>query len=142
MLCFNGDIEVVMTALDNGADINEADDGGDTGLMDALGQGHNNVVQVLLNHPQIDVNKIGDFTGWSALHWAVMVDNHEGLEALLAHQHLTRTTINHRDSDGWSPIMHAVANNAVNCFNLLVENPRVDLDTRDDFKRDPQEVLR
>ena len=127
------------------ADINEADYGGDTGLMYASHHHHNNVVQVLLNHPQIDVNRISDTFGWSALHCAVThnvrVDNHEGLEALLAHQHLTRTTINHRDSDGWSPIMQAVNNNAVNCFNLLVENPRVDLDTRDDFKRGPQEVL-
>ena len=125
------------------ADINEADYGGDTGLMYASHHHHNNVVQVLLNHTQIDVNKIGDdFRGRTALHWAVRVDNHEGLEALLAHQHLTTTTINHRDNLGQSPIMFAVGYNAVNCFNLLVENPRVDLDTRDDFKRDPQEVLR
>ena len=149
MLCFNGDIDGVMTALDNGADINEASGGlsGGTGLMYALHQGHNNVVQVLLNHPQIDVNKIGDINGWSALHWAVWVDNLEGLEALLAHQHLTTTTINHRgrlagQTLGRSPIMCAVEYNAVNCFNLLVENPRVDLDTRDDFKRGPQDVLR
>ena len=116
---------------------------GRTGLMLALRNSHNNVVQVLLNHPQINVNKISAvFFGRSALCWAVMVDNHEGLEALLAHQHLTTDTINHRNQWGPSPIMEAVARNAVNCFNLLVENPRVDLDTRDNFKRGPQDVLR
>ena len=142
-MCNDGDIEGVMTALDNGADVNEEGAlSGMTGLMLALRNSHNNVVQVLLNHPEIDVNKISDELGWSALHWAVAVDNHEGLEALLAHQHLTTDAINHRDHYGHSPIMEAVAYNAVNCFNLLVADPRMDLDTRDDFKRGPQDVLR
>ena len=243
MMCFHGDIEGVRTALDNGADVNEATfNGGCTALMWALHRHHNDVVQVLLNHPEIDVNivdspggrsalhwavnvvnheglqvllarpeidvnKVDDLgrtplhwavnvanleaveallarpeldvnrddglgksalhwavtvanheaievllahpdidvnkvdgRGKSALHWAVTVDNHIGLEALLAQQHLT--AINQTNFGGRSQIMHAVCYNKVNCFNLLLANPRVDLETREDFTRGPQEVLR
>ena len=107
--------------------------------MCALGNSHNNVVQLLLNQPQIDINKVGHF-GYCALHWAVFRDNHEGMAALLARQDLT--TINQRDQGGKTPIMQAVRFNAVNCFNLLLTDPRVDLDIRDNYKRSPEEVRR
>ena len=90
-LCRDGDIEGVQAEIDNGANVNEEDDSGWTGLMWALGKRHNNVVQLLLNHPQIDVNKV-DIEGACALHFAVFFDNHEVIAALLARQDLT--TIN------------------------------------------------
>ena len=39
-LCYDGDIEGVQAAIDNGADVNE-EDWGATGLVIALHQGHN-----------------------------------------------------------------------------------------------------
>ena len=139
-LCRDGDIEGVQAEIDNGANVNEEDDSGWTGLMWALGKRHNNVVQLLLNHPQIDVNKV-DSGGQCALHYAGFRDNHEGMAALLARQDLT--TINQRDkNNGWTPIMRAVYRNAVNCFKLLLAHPDVDLDTRDDHQRSPEEVRR
>ena len=144
-LCRDGDIEGVQAAIDNGANVNEEDDSGWTGLMWALGKRHNNVVQLLLNHPQIDVNKV-DSGGQCALHYAGFHDNHEGMAVLLARQDLT--TINQRGEFGWrddrgrTPIMQAVWYNAVNCFNLLLAHPEVDLDTRDDYRRSPEEVHR
>ena len=138
-LCRDGDIEGVQAEIDNGANVNEENDSGCTGLMMALGNSHNNVVQLLLNHPQIDVNKV-DRRGACALHYAVEGDNHEGMAALLARQDLT--TINQRDNEGLTPIMKAVQQNAVNCFNLLLAHPEVDLDTRDNYKRSPEEVRR
>ena len=139
-LCLNGDIEGVQAAIDNGADVNEEDDlFGKTGLMWAFYRNHNIVVQLLLNQPQIDVNKV-DQLGRSALHHAVLGANHEEMAALLARQDLT--TINKRGDFGWSPIMYAVYCNALNCFNLLLAHPGVDLDTRDNYKRSPEEVRR
>ena len=133
--CENGDIEGVQAAIDNGTDVNEdnANGLGWTGLMVALHHSHNNVVQLLLNHPQIDVNKV-DQDGECALHCAVFRDNHEGMAALLARQDLT--TINQ------TPIVKAVRCKAVNCFNLLLSHPWVDLDTREDCQRSPEEVRR
>ena len=57
-LCFLGDIEGVQAAIDNGADVNETGVNGATGLMLALNNGHNNVVQLLLHHQPIDINKV------------------------------------------------------------------------------------
>ena len=94
-----------------------------------------------VNHPQIDVNKVTS-SGSCALHYAVTIyDNHEGMAALLARQDLT--TINQKDSNnGWTPIMKAVVYKRVNCFNLLLAHPEVDLDTRDNHQRSPEEVRR
>ena len=137
-LCAIGDIEGVQAAIDNDADVNEDSYWGATGLMCALNNGYNNVVQLLLHHPQINVNKV-DEDGSSALDCAVAYDNHEGLGALLAQHDELTSIINLRDSDGWTPIMFAVVQNSVNSFQLLLTNPHVDLDTRDDYVRNPQE---
>ena len=148
-MCRVGDITGVQAAIDNGDDVNQEDSYGQTGLMLALINSQNSVVQLLLNHPQIDINKapfrkptgaikIGKRS--CALHYAVETDNHEGLKALLDRQDLT--IINQRSYGGWTPIMGAVVSSAVNCFNLLLADPRVDLDTRDDYQRSPEEVHR
>ena len=138
-LCRHGDIEGVQAAIDHGADVNVEDRVGGTGLMVALKNNQNNVVQLLLNHPQIDVNKVNR-NGKGALHYAVVGVNQEGLAALLARQDLT--TINQRDNEGDEPIIFAVEYNAVNCFKLLLAHPKVDLDARDDYQRSPKEVRR
>ena len=176
--CENGDIEGVQAAIDNGANVNSvqctercterctdmfltlgwtctehSNPLGLTGLMWALSNKHNNVVQLLLNHPQIDVNIVNWGYGYCALHYAVNGHNHKGMAALLARQDLT--TINQRSNHGRTPIMGAVVGNsevdnirgylvhsAVNCFNLLLAHPEVDLDTRDNYQRSPEEVRR
>ena len=139
-LCLNGDIEGVQAAIDNGADVNEEDDlFGKTGLMWAFYRNHNNVVQLLLNQPQIDVNKV-DQQGRSVLDWALNLDNHEGLAALLARHDVLATSINQRDRSGYVPIVTAACWNSVKCFHLLLTHPLVDLDTRDGYERTPQEV--
>ena len=138
-LCLNGESENVKTAIDNGVDVNETDMANISGLMWALRRGHNNVVQLLLHHPEIDVNKI-DLDGNSGLHWAVSSDNYEGLEALLHRQDLTG--INQKHSWGQTAIMEAISCNALNCFHVLLNNLLADLDTRDNYRRNAEEVIR
>ena len=99
----------------------------------------NNGLWSLRSHPQIDVNKVSR-SGRCALHYAVFPDNHEGMAALLARQDLT--TINQRNYYGKTPIMEAIDCNSVNCFNLLLAHAELDLDTRDDYRRSPEEVQR
>ena len=143
-LCRGGDIEAIATAIENGADVNEEDPAyGETGLMWALEYNHNNVVQLLINLPRVDVNKVDQGYRLCAAHYAAGVDNHAGMAALLARQDLT--TINHRDDhEGLSPIMEAVSfgDPLFRCFNLLLVDQRVDLDTRDAHQRSPEEVRR
>merc|ERR1719220_2707982 len=63
------------------------------------------------------------------------------MAGLLARQELT--TINQKDNNnGRTPIMKAIEYNAVNCFNLLLAHPEVDLDTRDNHQRSPEDVRR
>ena len=125
-------------AIDNGADVNEEDEDGETKLMLALYYHHTDVVQLLLNHPQIDINKV-DCYERCALHHALLSPpkddpddpdgNHEGMEALLARQDLT--TINQGKSEGRTPIMEAVAYKMVNCFKLLLAHPQIDPNQKD-----------
>ena len=143
-LCCDGGIEEVQAAINNGADVNEEDYSGTTGLMSALANSQNNVVQLLLEQPQIDINKV-DQDGSSALHWALYGDNHEGLAALLARHDILITSINQRDQWGNTPIMESLYqwnHNTVNCFHMLLNNPLVDLDTRDNYERTRHEVRR
>ena len=92
-LCDVGYIEAVQAAIDNGVDVNDANYFGATGLMLALSSCHKDVVQVLLQHPQIDINKV-DHHGRSALHFAVIHDNQEEMAALLARNDVLTTSIN------------------------------------------------
>ena len=111
--------------------------------MLALSSCHNDVVQVLLQHPQIDINKV-DHHGRSALHFAVIHDNQEGLAALLARNDILTTSINQMtNKKGETPIMYTVKGNSVNCFHLLLLiHPLVDLETRDDSERPCHELCR
>ena len=68
-LCKMGELEGVKAALTNGSDVNSKDEYGRTGLIWALQNNNNSVVELLLNTPNIDVNLKsdgGDFPLWSA----------------------------------------------------------------------------
>ena len=140
-LCRAGRLVDVRTALDNGADVNQVDYGGWTGLMKALMHRHNDVAEVLLQHPEVDVNTVDDHV-FSALYVAVQMDNHEMTAVLLAREDLTRASINSRDTlnNVRTPIMLAIVGNKVRCLPLLLACTKVDLDVRDEYQRSPQEV--
>ena len=144
-LCRAGRLVDVRTALDNGADVNQVDYGGWTGLMKALMHRHNDVAEVLLQRPEVDVNAV-DYHGDSALYAAVCFNNHEMTAVLLAREDLTRACINSRATlsqlrtNGRTPIMHAIAENSVPCLPLLLACTKVDLDVRDKYQRSPHEV--
>ena len=82
--CRTGNLEGVRTALENGLDVNTKNprvacaclDRSRTGLIWALLGKHNNVVQLLLNTPGIDVNYL-DCWRMTAMHAAVEGHNHE-----------------------------------------------------------------
>ena len=53
-----------------------------------------------------------------------------------------RTKPNIKDRSGNSPLMLAVKNNFVACVKALLADPRVDLTTRDNYKRKKTQVYR
>ena len=87
-LCRDGNLEGLRAALASGQDINSYDGAGWTGLMRALWQGHNSVVELLLSQPSLDVNASNNY-GITALHWASASNNVTGLRLLLADPRLT-----------------------------------------------------
>ena len=75
MMCYRGEVEGVREALGRGVDVNTRNEGNEwnewnmTGLMMAATEGHEEVVEVLLAQPGLDIN-CKDNDGSTALHWA------------------------------------------------------------------------
>jgi len=137
--CMNGDIEGARNAIESGADINSRCAQDKTGLMYALWNNQNAMVELLMQNDNLDVN-CADSDGATALHHAVDVDNDEGARMLLADPRLQ--DINHKNRRGLTPLMRAVTRSKVNCATVLLSDTRVDLNTRDNYKRSPQELKR
>ena len=127
-LCDRGDLEGVRAALGRGEGVNSVDWRGRTGLMAAVNNKHNSLVQFLLQQPGIDMN-CRDRGGRTALHYSVYGDNPEGLRLLLAHPSMG--SINTRTDNGDTPLMLAVNQGRLSCVVELVGVEGVDLDTRD-----------
>lgn len=130
--CKTGDLEGVKAALENGIDVNIISknrcsiSGNKTGLMWALLRNLNHVVEFLLSTPNIDVN----YKNWefeTAMHFAVIGDNHEGLAMLLARPEVD---VNQKNKFGRSPWMLAVQKFCVDCLNLLLADPRMEPNER------------
>ena len=77
--CENGDLEGVTAALKNGADVNSKRGNDWTGLMRAVYNHHNSVVELLLKTPNIDVN-LKSINGSCALRCAVTGKKQCGIE--------------------------------------------------------------
>ena len=138
--CKNGDVEGARNAIESGVDLNSRSLDGKTALMYALWNNQNAVVEFLLGAGNIDVI-CEDNDGASALHHAVDVDNGEGARLLLSHVVFSEV-VNHKNRRGLTPLMRAVMRNKVNCAKVLLADNRLDLDTRDRYKRSPQELKR
>ena len=54
-LCEFGNLAEVREALASGEDVNSKDENNRTGLMLAVSGGHNNVVELLLDQPDVDL---------------------------------------------------------------------------------------
>jgi len=127
--CMKGDLEEVKDALKRCVNINTKGEKGWTGLMWAVRNSHNSVVELLLKTPNIDVNIVNNY-GHTALHCAVIVNNIEGLKLLHSHPSLTALTLNQKDKNfGATPVMWAVRSGELEQLALLAADPRVDLDT-------------
>jgi len=142
-------------------DVNQKDNKGRCALHLAFTWENIEAVKLLLNAPNIDVN-ILDNNGASAVHLAVYKENvydydwtvhrdaqctgHsiEGLKLLLSHPSLTSLTLNMkgRGHYGYTPVMWAVVWNRLKHVEVLVADPRVDLDTTDNEGKSLEEVAR
>ena len=103
--CMAGKLEEVREALQAGADPNARyGPYNRTCLMIAARENHDEVVALLLAHPNIKVNaKDGD--NRTALHFACIYDSLASLNKLLA---APGVQLNERNNDGYTSIMRAI----------------------------------
>ena len=134
-MCFRGEFAKVREAIGRGADVNDKSFADKTGLMLAVipqrNSIGNSIVKLLLEQPTLDLN-LTDSSGMTALHSAsAYYDNVEGVQLLLADPRLN--THNHKDDNGWTPVMTAIVHKKVNALRELVAHPSVDLDARSEL---------
>merc|ERR1712037_853084 len=116
-------------------DVNIVNNSGESALHKAVHRHRNEALKLLLDVPTIDVNLV-KFDGKSAVHHAVSENNIEGLKLLLSHPSLTAITLNMKDKHyGETPVMLAMKLKGYRSRQVVVEvlvaDPRVDLDTTD-----------
>ena len=98
--CQRGDLGDVRGAVGRGVDVNSVDSYGVSGLMRAVRNRHNQVVEWLLQQRGIDVSRRNRW-GQTALHWAVFHNKPALLSLLLAHPTADPTG---RNDDGMTPL--------------------------------------
>jgi ankyrin repeat protein len=119
----SADLEIVNVLLARGVDANVKDKRGYTALSHALEAMYEEVVDALLNHPQLDANSKG-LNGRSALMAYVWRDNKERVEKLLARG----ADVTAQDNDGDTALHGAAQTGNVEIIRMLLDkgaNPNV-----------------
>ncbi|KAH2484067.1 hypothetical protein KXV28_003703 [Aspergillus fumigatus] len=123
--------EMVQLLLDHGWNVNEEDAEELTPLLLAAKEGYSSVVQVLLNHPQINLHA-QDHCGSTALHAAAKEGHLEVVKLLLTEGSID---VNVKDKDGVTPLWWATQNRHDELAALLLAEPNVDVNTVNQLER-------
>jgi len=123
--CEMGDLEGVKAALQRGVDVNTRGKKCWTGLMEAVRNKHNSVVEILLKTPNIDVNFKNERDS-CALHLAVEMKNNEALKLLL---NAPKIDVNLKDNRGRCALHCAVSNHNNEALKLLLNVPNIDVNS-------------
>ena len=124
--CKDGKVEEVREALQQGADPNT--DPNYSCLMMAVAMHFDEVVTLLLAHPNIQVNAKNEYNRSTALHWACNIGSLASLSKLLAAPGLQ---LNERNRYGKTPIMDAIAKGKTEAVLQMAAVREVDLDVKD-----------
>ena len=111
-----GHLTVVQILLEQGADINKANNVGVNPLFVAAQKNHSAVVQCLLEHGA-DVNKVGTF-GSSPLHIAAL-GGHLGVVKLLVEQGADKDKA---DAEGWTALLNAAQIGHLDVVKCLLDH--------------------
>ena len=124
-LCTEGDLEGVKAALQSGADVNRKEEIGFTGLMQAVFNNRNSVVEILLEtfSTILDDNMERE-SCWCALHLAVYSKNIRVLKLLLK---VPTLDVNRVTNSGYSALHWAVRVNNIEGLKLLLDHRDIEL---------------
>lgn len=138
----NGDVAKVKEALEQGANINCTDAGGNTALITAMccgfmhGDGvqmmskskaYLNIVRELLKHNQVNVN-LKDESGIRAIDWACECENLDFLREILKHPQLD---VNAQEVDGVTTLMAACIGGYTNVVIELLKHDAINVNAVD-----------
>ncbi|KAF4233510.1 hypothetical protein CNMCM8980_010241 [Aspergillus fumigatiaffinis] len=123
--------EMVQLLLDHGWNVNEENAEELTPLLLAAKEGYSSVVQVLLNHPQINLHT-QDHCGSTALHAAAKEGHLEVVKLLLTEGSID---VNVKDKDGVTPLWWATQNRHDELAALLLAEPNVDVNAVNQLER-------
>ena len=135
--CQDNNMDKVLALLQNDPELVNvvSEDGRCSALILAIRHGHDEILETLLTHPNIDINKTVNLRGPSdssgsvaflyvtPLHYACMKNRARVVARLLQFPHLNIVA---RDNRGSTPAYWAVANGSKECVLLLAEDRRVD----------------
>lgn len=124
--CKTGDMAFVLQLLSMGADEHATTATGGTPFMFASLGGHTDIVR-LLHGRGVDINAQGA-NGWSATTIAAAKGYAQLLSSLLELQ----SDINAQDVYRWTPLMRAVDNGHTAAVKILLQDPRLELNTQDE----------
>ena len=125
LLCMDGKLDEVRSALARGEDVNNKDSDGWTALMSAVRESHNSIVKLLLDQPGVKTNE-KNIHGCTALHWAACQNNPEVARMLLLHS--TMDSANAKNNNGNNAVMVAVRRGYKEVLSELVAHESVSLD--------------
>ena len=126
----SGNVTGVEFILKNciGTDINTADSNGDTPLISASSEGHQEVVNLILKEETIDVNKAED-EGGTALYWASLKGHQEIINLLLKDENID---VNKADDRGRTALYWASREGHKEVVQLLINHDGFDIKKEDD----------
>lgn len=104
-------------------DVNKPNNNRVTPLANAIAFQQLECVRLLTQHPNIDINKYSYEFGYHPLYISARVGNAACMQCILAHPEID---INRQTYEGQTALLVAVANNHLECVQLLVNAPGID----------------
>lgn len=121
---YKDNMQTIINFLGAGNDVNAADESGTTALQNAAHQMNKEVIEILVNNPNIRVNEQGMF-GYAAIHWACINADAEILVLLLNHPNINLNLV---DDNGNTALHLAAARGyAAVASELLASGARADI---------------
>ena len=123
-----GSVEVVKTLLENNVDVRATDPKDSTALMLACDERRHDIVEVLLNHPGIDVNHVSKEDNYTALLIAAGNQDIKTLELLLAAESID---VNKTGFDGKTALIWVSEKGHVDSMSILLQHPKININVQD-----------
>lgn len=127
---FEGNLEIIKKNIKQ-VDINAQDDFGNTALIYAASQGHEEIVKFFLQFPGININFKTDRTGFCTALTTAIFHGHENIVQLLLQESAINVNIQLDKYHGFNtPLIMACNNGNINIVKLLLQKPDINVNVQ------------